>query len=84
MKKQMKLLPYISGYAAPDPDKDAVEVSSLREAKRVFENYIGDAERFGAGYDNDRNYGEVYIGDCDYPEWQIFVGPRGGIRSQRC
>lgn len=54
---------------------------SVKEALAEFEAFAEEVGRFG---DIRSAEGLIYIGECDYPEWQLSIGPRGGVRKGRC
>lgn len=57
------------------------DCKSVKDAMLDFEAFAKEVGRFG---ERESAEGLIYIGDCDYPEWQLSVGPRGGIRRGRC
>ncbi|MFC0861685.1 hypothetical protein ACFHYQ_05170 [Sphaerimonospora cavernae] len=88
-----------SGYGPPEPD-DLEEFSSLAEARsKLLDRYhYGHWQRSRFAFTG-REVAEVLtpcVGDdceimlygsrdgLDYPDRRIFLGPRGGVRVERC
>ena len=58
------------------------ECSSVKEAIRFFEINSDEIGRFAG---RNTTEGLIYrAGDMDYPIWSLRIGPRGGVRKERC
>lgn len=78
-----------SSYAVAGPD-DRERMSSIKEAKETFWRRADFDPRFPCVEDSEAY---LYIPDSkhengaeggDYPDYRLYMGPRGGVRMERC
>lgn len=50
---------------------------TLKEAIEIFVDWLDEVERYA---ERSCAMGRIYVEDCDYPEFLLEIGPRGGIR----
>ena len=67
-----------------DSFEAAAEHSSLRDAKAEYREVAEELDRYGQRIDASVHIAESRDECAEYPDYVLSLGPRGGIRCERC
>lgn len=77
----------LSGSFASPSGTDVIRCATISDARAELDDWADEHSRFGA--DRSDAHALVWVGHhvdiTDlYPDWELTIGPRGGIRRSRC